>query len=591
MNILGLKVTSHDTGAALISGKKVIAIAEERLNRIKHSTNMFPSLSIDYCLREFGITHEDIDIVVVDQIGNTPSEAIFKKNTAGKFSRAKIYTINHHDSHAANAFFCSPFESSAVLIVDGVGQRLAGHLGMSGVETETMYRGDGNSLTMIQKTTHIRRNLLFPYTVGIGKLYTLITEGFLSFGHYNEGKMMGLAPYGDDRVLKKHPLSEWVREVNGHVVCNPHIVFDGYEQFVSKKKILKPFRRFLSKLFEKIGLALVEFSAVRKNEFFIAPNIFKPIRLEQSARKTSHPLPDGYYAGVAYAVQKVLEEAMVMMGKRLKAITGQKYLCVSGGVGLNIDANKRFLDDVGFEHIFVQPAASDTGIALGCALYGAHMIAKLPRFWEMKSASLGKTYSVSRIEKALHEVKDKISFHKSEDVFSETAKYISEKKIIGWYQGGSEYGPRALGNRSILVDARPADMADIVNERVKHREKWRPFAASILAEEQSNWFDLTEPSPFMLLAAQVKADKKGMVPSIVHVDGTCRIQSVTREANESYYKLLSAFKNLTGVPLVLNTSFNVAGEPIVETPEDALRCFLGTNFDYLILGEYVVTKR
>jgi carbamoyltransferase len=281
---------------------------------------------------------------------------------------------------------------------------------------------------------------------------------------------------------------------------------------------------------------------------------------------------------------------MVEWGKKIHATTRAENLCVAGGVGLNIDANKRFLDEVGFKRLFVQPAASDTGIALGCALWGAHQILGLPRFWEMKSASLGRVYTEKEIEAAFQKYTDRIIVRRSKNVSGEAAQLIARGKIIGWFQGGSEYGPRALGNRSILCDARDPHMKDIVNKKVKHREPWRPFAASVLAEKQREWFELDHPSPFMLLAASVVKEKRSLVPSIVHVDGTCRIQSVTREQNAPYYELLQAFEKETGVPLVLNTSFNDAGEPIVETPEDALRCFLNTEMDVLVIEQYVVEK-
>jgi len=218
------------------------------------------------------------------------------------------------------------------------------------------------------------------------------------------------------------------------------------------------------------------------------------------------------------------------------------------------------------------------------------MIANLPRFYEMKSASLGRKYSDKEIEEALGERQKEIKFFKSENVSRDAARIISEGKIIGWFQGGSEYGPRALGNRSILCDARKKDMKDIVNNRVKHRESWRPFAASILAEKQTEWFEIEHPSPFMLLAAKVVNSKRNTIPSVVHVDGTCRIQSVSRESNQVYYDLIKEFEILTKVPLVLNTSFNLAGEPIVETPGDAVSCFLRTDMDYLAIGSFLLDK-
>lgn len=598
MNILGLKIKQHDTGAALISGNRVVAIAEERLNRIKHSRDMFPTLSIEYCLRAFGIRPEEVDMVVLDKVGShhqrTPEE-IFKQNRGGRFTKARIEEINHHDAHAAAAFFCSPFREAGVLIVDGVGETIRDNLGALGTETETIYRGENNRLVPLQKTRHLREMLGFPYTIGIGKLYSFISDGYLNFGDYNEGKMMGLAPYGDNRILQKYPLERWFRiDEEGRVLCNPRIIFEGMNEAKGFRQKSHP-RGFLlwlrNIMLRKMGYALFSAAYTKKSEPSLAePVLFDEIRLCKPRRKNER-LPEPYYAGVAYAAQKVLEEVMAALGMRTKEMTGVENLCLAGGVGLNIDANRRFLENVGFKNLFVQPAASDTGIALGCALWGAHQIAGLPRSWEMKSASLGKAYSEKDITDALEKYKDKVTARRAPEVPEEVARLIASGKIIGWFQGGSEYGPRALGNRSIIGDARNPEMANIINKKVKHREPWRPFAASVLAEKQSEWFELSHPSPFMLLAAPVVREKRNIVPSIVHIDGSCRIQSVTREQNASYYELLKAFEKETGVPLVLNTSFNDAGEPIVETPEDALRCFLNTEMDAVVLHDWIVEKK
>ncbi|TSC84162.1 MAG: carbamoyltransferase [Parcubacteria group bacterium Gr01-1014_17] len=597
MNILGLKIKQHDTGAALIAGNRVVAIAEERLNRVKHSRDMFPNLSIEYCLNTLCVRPEEVDLVVLDQVGShtkRPSEVVFKRNGGGRFTKARVETINHHDAHAAAAFFCSPFLEAGILIVDGVGETLRDNLGALGTETETIYRGDENHLVMLQKTRHLREMLGFPYTTGIGKLYSFISDGYLNFGDYNEGKMMGLAPYGDGRILEKYPLSRWFRiDAEGRVLCNPLISFAGREESKGFRQKSYPqgwLRWFLNEALRKTAYGLFRAAYRRREPSLTEPILFDEIHLRKPRRK-AETLPEPYYAAAAYAVQKVLEEVMVVWGKRIKSMTGVDNLCLAGGVGLNIDANRRFLEDVGFKKLFVQPAASDTGIALGCALWGAHQILRLPRFYEMKSASLGKTYLETDITNALEKYKDKITARRSNDFASDAAKLIASGKIIGWFQGGSEYGPRALGNRSIIGDARNPEMANIINKKVKHREPWRPFAASVLAEKQREWFELEHPSPFMLLAAPVMKEKRALVPSIVHIDGSCRIQSVTAEANEPYYALLKVFEKETGVPLVLNTSFNDAGEPIVETPEDALRCFLNTEMDALVLHNWIVEKK
>jgi len=280
-----------------------------------------------------------------------------------------------------------------------------------------------------------------------------------------------------------------------------------------------------------------------------------------------------------------------MLGTQLQKITGSHNLCVAGGCGLNIDANMNFLHEAGFKKIFIQPAASDTGIPLGLALHGYHVIAGQPRFYRMESASLGRSYSENEIKAALNEKHDQLTYTKSATVAADTARLLADGNIVGWFYGGSEYGPRALGNRSILCDATRSDMKDILNLKVKNRELWRPFAAAVLEERVGDFFEFEETSPFMVLAAKVKKDTLGKIPSVTHVDGTCRIQTVTAAVNGRYYDVIKNFYGLTRIPLILNTSFNLGGEPIIETPQDAIRTFLATRMDYLILEEYVITKK
>jgi len=589
--VLGIKTTSHDTGAALIANGKVVAIAEERLNRVKHSPNMFPVLAIDYCLKASGCKDGDVDLVAIDESGlrNTEEKVRrFHEKTSNRFMRARIEIINHHDAHAASAFFCSPFNDAAILIVDGAGEKIKTSLGVVGTESETMYRGTGNTITEIHKTLHIRERARYPYTFGVGKLYTLFTEGLANLGHYNEGKLMGLAPYGSDDLLKSFPVERFIKEHNGDIVCNARITFPGIEEFYAKKKVYGAFEAAFRRVMSFLGKKFLRWGVAAS---FEEPAVFDEVTLPYPRRAKELKLPDKRYNDAAYLAQKVFEEGMFLWGKKIKAITNSDTLCVAGGAGLNIDANKRFLDDVGFKHLFVQPGASDTGIALGCALWAYHQILKQPRFWEMKSAALGREYTENEVSAAIKARASEINVTRSKSVADDAAALIASGKIIGWFQGGGEYGPRALGHRSILCDARDPNMKDNANNKVKHRESWRPFAASILAEKMSEWFDITHPSPFMLLASQVHKDKQSKVPSIVHVDGTCRIQSVTPESNAKYHELLRAFEKKTGVPLVLNTSFNLAGEAIVETPDDAIRCFLSTNMDALVVHEHVITKK
>ncbi|MFZ2887236.1 MAG: carbamoyltransferase C-terminal domain-containing protein [Minisyncoccia bacterium] len=604
MNVLGLKIDGHDTGAALIVGEKIIAIAEERLTRVKHAPWTFPEKAIEYCLDAAGISPNDLDLVVLDStskvIGKTGAQ-IFHEKTKGRFTNIRTEMIGHHDSHAAAAFLCSPFDDAAILVYDGNGDKYATNLGVSAMETESLYRGTGNSLTVIQKTVHSKSVRRFPWTFGIGLFYTTICRYYLSLGMHNEGKMMGLAAYGNDSFLKQFPFERWVASDRGQLVCNAQLKFQKHIGTTARLKRgivpshpIRLVRNALKLRWGHLRDGLIRRLVSRFSDIYREPKFFDPIIFPRPARDPEKDtLPDEYYASVAYAAQKIFERFAYEIGMRLRAITKSENLCVSGGCALNIDANRNFLTEVGFKDLFVQPASSDCGIPLGCALWGKHVILKQPRNWVMKSAALGRTYSAHDIDDAIKAREGEIEWKISENVPKETAKLISENSIIGWFQGGAEYGPRALGNRSILCDARNKDMRDILNKRVKHREMWRPFATSILAENLEDWFDLkpSATTAFMLLCGIVHENKRKEVPSIVHVDNTCRMQTLTKEDNGIYYDLVKEFEKLTGVPLLLNTSFNLGGDPIVETPADALDTFLRTDMDYLVLHDRIVWKK
>ena len=590
MCILGVKIIGHDTGAAIIAGDNVFAIAEERVNRIKHSRNMFPRLSIDYCLKAADCKDSDIVLVVIDQVdepGRYSMKEIFNKETGGRFAHAKIEVINHHDAHAASAFFCSPFNEAAVMVVDGAGEKFPSFLGVPLTETETMYIGKDNTLTEFNKTLHLRLAKNFPYTFGIGKLYTTITR-YLNFGDYEEGKTMGLAPYGNSILFEKFPVSRWWKEWHGHFICNALI---RYPKTItgSTASLLTRLMFFLKQKIHNAFLSLARtFGA---SEYFQIPKIFDPIHLPEPIRPKETKLPDEYYTNIAFMIQNILEDVVCSMASRIRAVSKQKYLCIAGGVGLNSVVNKKIIEECGFEDIWIQPACSDTGVALGCALYGYCGILKRPRRWTMQNAYLGRPYSQKETVEAINRFGDQISVVTSQNIASDTADALVAGKIVGWFQGEAEYGPRALGHRSILVDPRPTHMKDTLNNRVKHREPWRPFAASVLADRVGEYFDLDRPSPYMLLVCNVKPELREKIPAVVHVDGTCRIQTVTKEENGLYYDLIQQFANRTGVPLILNTSYNLAGEPIVETPDDAIKDMLNTNIDMLVIGDLILTKR
>ncbi len=596
MHVLGIKAVGHDTGAALIANGKIVAVAEERLSRVKYGHGAFPRLSIAYCLEALNLTPADIDLVVIDRMPvekgvEVSGRELFLEEAKGAYTKARIETSNHHDAHAAAAFFCSPFEESAVLVYDGNGEVFTSNTGVRVTETETLYRGKGNQLVQISKSTHAQVNRRYPYTTGIGKLYSRLSRDCLGFGDHNEGKMMGLAGYGDDSLLKQFPYERWTREHYGQMVCNSRIEFSTN---AAKKIADRSFVRNLRVIYWGMRIRLKKVLGSGFGSALRDPNIFTPVVLPRPARdpKTDQ-LPDSYYTSVAFAAQRIFEHFAIQLGMKLKAVTQSKNLCVAGGCALNIDANRNFLTEVGFDDLFVQPASSDCGIALGCALWGLHVVLEQPRFWEMKSASLGRSYSLSEIDSALAARAGEIESHISQNAPKEAAQLIADGQIIGWFQGGSEYGPRALGNRSIICDPRNPQMRDILNARVKHREMWRPFAASILSEKLHEWFDLRSntATAFMLLAGSVLEEKRELIPSVVHVDNTCRMQTLTEEANGPYYKLVKAFEDLTGFPLVLNTSFNLGGDPIVESPADAIDTFLRTDMDYLVLHDRVVKKK
>jgi carbamoyltransferase len=588
--VLGVKCSGHDTGAALIVEGRIVAIAEERLNRIKHSFNMFPHLSINYCLAAFALNPSDIELVVIDKVGLRNDSSMrkgFDAETKGTFGRARVEIINHHDAHAASAYFASSFAQAAVLVYDGSGERSLNHHGVYATETETLYRGLDNRLESFQKTTHARVGEKFYYTFGVGKLYSFLSNVYLDFGPYNQGKMMGLAPYGDLSLIQLIPEERWFTEVNGHVLCNPHFSVPRRAGEPILGRLAECLRRF-GKLLLSSSLRLV--AHFQHYGLYRPPSFFTPIQLPKPARSKQDTLPDQYYASVARAGQHILEQVAIRLGKRLRGLVDSRNLCIAGGLGLNIDANRNFLEKVGFEELFVQPGASDTGIPLGCALWGYHMILGEPRFYKMQHAYLGRSYTEEEIHSALEAFDGKIIYRKSSTIAKDAATLLSEGKILGWFEGGSEYGPRSLGHRSILADARSGHTKDVLNQRVKHREKWRPFGAAILKEKLSEYFELEHESPFMLLAAKARPGVREKVPSVIHVDNTSRIQTVTKALNGRFFELIEEFYKLTGVPMVLNTSFNIAGDPIVETPEDALRTFTHTDMDYLIIENVLIKK-
>jgi len=559
VNILGINSFAHDTAACLVvDGIPVAFVEEERLNRDKH-TRAFPDLAIRWCLDQAGLEMRDIDVVAfsheagvdfrrgaIDAVKKLPhplaakrlaAQAYVDTNLARKqqsFVRrwgyqGRTVNVGHHVAHAASAFFASPFDAAAVLTLDRGGDFLS----------TTVGRGRGNRLT-------IEREVRNPDS--IGEIYTAITWylGFLP--NCDEGKVMGLAPYGRDRLAT---------EFKDLIQLTPDGLF---------KVNLEWFRYqleggYLSKRFiERWG----------------------PPRAPRSELTPHHE-------DVAYALQDVTEEAGLHLTRALHTATGERNLALAGGVALNSVMNARLLNETPFEDIFIQASAGDAGNALGAALYVWHHLMDKPREWSMTHPFLGPEPTDADYRRAVDNSAD-LGWREVADPAAEAAKMIADGKIVGWFSGRAEIGPRALGARSILADPRRAEMKDIVNARVKHREGFRPFAPAVLHEDGDEYFENYHLNPFMLLVLPVRPDKRGAIPAVTHVDGTGRLQSVTRDGFGQFYRLISEFKALTGVPVVLNTSFNIMGEPIVNRPEEAIHDFLNTGMDALFVGPYLAEK-
>jgi len=537
-----------DSGAAIVrfsddgSELDFVAISEERLIRTKHPYT-FPIFSIGYCMDHYGLENlSDIDLLVSDFIrvkrwhrsgpGYNCSEFDYLKRKFA-FDPDKIVQISHHMAHAASTFYTSGFEDAAILIVDGNG---------SDLQTTSFLDADNGKIRYVDSyKAH-----------GIGNVYSKVTSDILGLGTGSEGKTMGLAPYGEEyeRVLTFGSVLDGVRT--------------DYSEFMHRMPV--------SDVLNQINPAN------------------RPANLIKQYQKCGHKdeVTKPYFARAAFDVQKETERVMLHLGKELHAATQRKNICVAGGVALNSVANKIMFDETDFEDISIFPACSDAGIPFGLAIWGyynAREFSDLPkRKLEFHHAYTGTDYGDDANRAAL----EKYGIRSRRTSPDDVAEILAEGNVVGWFQGASEYGPRSLGHRSILGDSRREEMKDFINIRVKHRETYRPFAPAVLLEDCPEYFDLNVPSPFMLLVADCK--KPEAIPSVVHVDNTARVQTVTAEDNDRFFDLVSAFKELTGIPVVLNTSFNDAGEPIVETPEDALICFLRSDMDKLVLGDELIDR-
>ncbi len=593
MRILGISAFYHDSAAALVVDGHIVAAAqEERFTRKKHDAG-FPTNAVKYCLAEGGVRLSELDHVAFydkpflkferlleTYVAFAPRgfrsfqmalpvwirEKLFQKDLLQRELAAvdpgwrgsdKLLFAEHHLSHAASAFYPSPFEQALVLTLDGVGEWCTTSAGL----------GEGADLK-------IHRELHFPHSLGL--LYSAFTyyTGFkVNSGEY---KVMGLAPYGEPKYAT--------------------LILD-------KLMDLKDdgtFRLDMQYFDYCTGLTMT-------NQRFS--------RLFGQPVRTPEKLLTQFHMDIAASVQKVTEEVMLRLTRSLAAETGAKNLCLAGGVALNCVANGKVLRDDKFRGIWIQPAAGDAGGALGAALCAYHLHAGKPRLERdvadgMNGAYLGPSFAQGDIERRLASVDACFETVPEVAKIERTARDLAEGRAVGWFQGRMEFGPRALGGRSILGDARSSTMQKTLNLRVKYRKSFRPFAPSVLREEVSNWFELDEDSPYMLLVAGVHNKRRrdmtvteqalfgidklntvrSEIPAVTHVDYSARIQTVHRDTNPAYHALISAFHGLTGCPVIVNTSFNVRGEPIVCTPEDAFRCFMGTDIERLVVGNCLLSK-
>ncbi len=552
----------HDCSAALVKGGEVIAHAEqERFDRKKHSM-AFPEDAIDFCLQRAGIEMKDVagaGFFWVPWLGIRERAIQFTKLRFGKPWRAdhqgllpenvRVFTemlavplrlrsmgfrgrfhfVKHYDAHLASALGPSGLHDPAVMIVDGNGETLSTQWGV-------VDRGEHRVIGSV------------PYPHSLGLLYMAVTE-YLGFRAWNgEAKVMGLASYGTPRYMAEFS----------------KILIPGEDgNFTLDLRYLD------------VHIARREYVT----EKFI--RLFGPRRARESEIKPRHQ-------DIAASLQATVENQAVKIAQNLRQKVGPRPLALVGGVALNSVLNGRIRKEAGFPEVWVPPWAGDQGGALGSAFHVASRLQPGLKIQPITTAALGPEYSDEEIVRALDQ--RMVESRRVDDAPAEAARQIADGKVIGWYQGRSEIGPRALGQRSILADPRSPDMKDRLNAKVKHREGFRPFAPAVLLEKAPEWFEMDRPSPWMLFVERVQADKRDKIPAVTHVDGTARVQTVDHREVPLFARLIGAFEDITGVPVVLNTSFNVRGEPIVETPLNAIDCFLNTGIDTLILGDHVVEK-
>ena len=579
MIILGLNAHHADAAACIVvDGKLVAAAEEERFRRIKHWAG-FPSIAIQYCLDEAGVSLNDVDHIAVNRdpnarllqrmkfiIARRPSVDAIKRRLANRAKirdlrteiaetfnltsvKPKLHNVEHHRAHLASAFFVAPFEEACVLSIDGFGDFVSSMWGVA----------RGNHIEVLGE-------IGFPHSLGI--FYTAMTQ-YLGFPHYgDEYKVMGLAPYGTPKYVEA--MRDIVHVKDGRFALNTDYFTHqsvGLDMvWVGGSPTVGPV--FSEKLIAKLG----------------------PARAPQDPMEQRHK-------DLAASMQAMFEEAYFALANSLYAQTKIPNLCLAGGCGYNSVANGLVFQRSPYREQYIQAAAGDAGGAIGAAYWVWNEELKKPRSFVMDHAYWGPEYNDAAIDKAvaarkadldaanceLHRVRDE------RDLCARTADQVAKGNVVGWFQGRMEWGPRALGNRSIVCDPRRADMKDILNHKIKRRESFRPFAPSIIREAVGEWFETDYDVPFMLQVYQIREEKRAQIPAVTHVNGSGRLQSVTESQNARYYHLIEAFRELTGIPIVLNTSFN-ENEPVVNTPAEALDCFLRTKMDLLVMGDLMIQR-
>jgi carbamoyltransferase len=570
MRILGLNAFHGDASAALVvDGQLVAALEEERLNRIKHWAG-FPALAARACLEAGGsgsLEHVAISrnprahfwrkvARVVAGRGNFWRSASRVKNAASiarlgarlreggiaNAHRVRVHFVEHHRAHLASAFFASPFDEAAVVSIDGFGDFSSVMWGV----------GRGNRLD-------VRGNVRFPHSLGL--FYTAFTQllGFPKYG--DEYKMMGLSAYGKPRFAA---LVRDVVRVEGDQV---RLNLDYFIHHTTGVEMT----------WEGGEPSLAPVYSTKMTE------VFGPARVPRSALQSDH-------ADLAASVQAVLEECYFALLNEVHERTHLKTVCLAGGVALNCVANGMIFEQTPFENLYIQPAAHDAGTSIGAALHVWHQVLNQPRGFVMRHVYYGPEYSDADIQRELHAASVEYQKLDERELVDVTAHALADGQIVGWFQGRMEFGPRALGSRSILADPRRQDMKATLNARIKFREPFRPFCPSIMAQAAGEYFETNYPSPFMVQAYKIRQERRARIPAVTHEDGTGRLQTVERDVNPLYWGLLKRFGELTGVPILLNTSFN-ENEPIVNTPAQALDCFLRTKMDLLVMGSFLIRKR